>query len=176
MGGFSEEDDQYFGTPFWGADSKELYVSREPRRQNVLDLYAVSAGDGSRRAVYHEEYPTWVEWIEGMIFTEKGLYMARNFETGWEQIYFLGYDGSLKRLTSGENWDISLLKVDEKKGDVWFTAKRDSRLHLALYRLDRKGRITALTDPEFNLAGLELSEDGRSFTASLSTASRPWRK
>lgn len=173
---FSEEDDQYFGTPFWGADSKELYVSREPRRQNVLDLYAVSAGDGSRRAVYHEEYPTWVEWIEGMIFTEKGLYMARNFETGWEQIYFLGYDGTLKRLTSGENWNISLLKVDEKKGDVWFTAKRDSRLHVTLYRLDRKGRITALTDPEFNLAGLELSEDGRSFTASLSTASRPWRK
>ncbi|HCZ22921.1 MAG TPA: peptidase S9 family protein [Rikenellaceae bacterium] len=173
---FSEDEDQYFGTPFWGADSKELYVSREPRRQNVLDMYAVSVSDGSRRSVYHEEYPTWVEWIEGMIFSDKGLYMARNFETGWEQIYFLGYDETLKRLSSGENWDISLVKVDEKKGNVWFTAKRDSRLHTSLYKLDRKGRITALTDPEYNLSGLKISDDERTFTASLSTSSKPARK
>ena len=96
---FDEKEDQYFGTPFWGADSRELYVSREPRRQNVLDLLAVNVSDGSKRSVYHEEYPTWVEWIEGMIFTDNGLYMARNFETGWEQIYFLSYSGELKRLS-----------------------------------------------------------------------------
>jgi len=171
---FDDSPEQYFGTPFWGADSQEFYVSREPRRQNVLDLYAVSVADGSRRQVYHEEYPTWVEWIEGMIFTEKGLYMARNFETGWEQIYFLGYDGTLKRLSGGPNWNIRLLKVDEKKGDVWFTAKRDNRLHTTLYRLDRKGRITALTDPELNVTGIEIAEDGKTFQARASTARSPW--
>ncbi len=173
---FDDSPEQYFGTPFWGADSQEFYVSREPRRQNVLDLYAVSVEDGSRRQVYHEEYPTWVEWIEGMIFTEKGLYMARNFETGWEQIYFLGYDGTLKRLSSGPNWNIRLLKVDGKQGDVWFTAKRDNRLHTTFYRLDRKGRITALTDPELNVAGVEISEDGKRFEARASTAHSPWLK
>ena len=170
---FEETPEQYFGTPFWGADSRELYVSREPRRQNTLDLFAVSVTDGSRRHVYHEEYPTWVEWITGMIFKEKGLYMARNFETGWEQIYFLGYDGTLKRLTEGENWDISLLKVDEKKGDIWFMAKRDNRLHTTLYRLDKKGRITALTDPELNAAGVRISEDGKTFRAMLSNGRTP---
>ena len=172
---FDDSPEQYFGTPFWGADSQELYVSREPRRQSVLDLYAVSVTDGSKRQVYHEEYPdAWVEWIEGMIFTDKGLYMARNFESGWEQIYFLGYDGTLRRLTDGENWDIRLLKVDEKKGDVWFTAKRDSRLHTTFYRLDRKGRITALTDPELNVTGVRISEDGKRFEARASTARSPW--
>ena len=170
---FDDSPEQYFGTPFWGADSRELYISREPRRQNRLDLYAVRVDDGSKRQVYHEEYPTWVEWIEGMIFTDKGLYMARNFETGWEQIYFLGYDGSLRRLTDGENWNIALLRADEKQGDVWFTAKRDSRLHTTLYRLDRKGRITALTDPEYNASGVRISEDGKTFTATLSTARSP---
>ena len=172
---FDDSPEQYFGTPFWGADSRELYVSREPRRQSVLDLYAVSVQDGSKRQVYHEEYPdAWVEWIEGMLFTEKGLYMARNFESGWEQIYFLGYDGTLRRLTEGENWNIRLLKADGKKGDVWFTAKRDSRLHTTLYRLDRKGRITALTDPELNLSGVRISEDGKTFESAASTARRPW--
>ena len=171
---FDDSPEQYFGTPFWGADSRELYVSRMPRRQSVLDLYAVSVADGSKRPIYHEEYPdAWVEWSEGMIFTEKGLYMARNFETGWEQIYFLGYDGTLKRLTDGENWGIRLLRVDEKKGDVWFTAKRDDRLHTALYRLDRKGRITALTDPALNLSGAWISVDGKTFEAVASTARKP---
>ena len=172
---FDDSPEQYFGTPFWGADSQELYVSHEPRRQSVLDLYAVSVRDGSKRPVYHEEYPdAWVEWIEGMIFTEKGLYMVRNFESGWEQIYFLGYDGTLRRLTEGENWNVSLLRVDEKKGDVWFTAKRDNRLHTTLYRLDRKGRVTALTDPELNVAGAWISEDGKTYEASASTARIPW--
>lgn len=170
---FEESAEQYFGIPFWGADSKEFYIAREPRRQSQLDLYAVSATDGSKRHVYHEEHSTWVDWIEGMIFTEKGLYMARDFETGWQQIYFLGYDGTLKRLTEGRNWDINLLKVDEKKGDVWFTAKRDSRLRVTLYRLDRKGRVTALTDPEFTVSGIRISEDGKTFTASISNLNTP---
>lgn len=171
---FDYTQDQYFGTPFWGKDSKELYVSWEPRRQNILDLYAVQVEDGSMRHVYHEEYPTWVEWIEGMIFTDKGLYMARNFETGWEQLYFLGYDGLLSRLTEGENWDMKLLKVDEKKGDIWFVAKRDSRLHPSLYRVDKKGRIFSLTDPAYWAKNVVFSEDMKSFSAELSNSVTPW--
>lgn len=167
--------DQYFGIPFWSKDSREFYVAREPRRQNTLDLYAVSAADGSKRHVYHEEYPTWLNWIEDMIFTDEGFYMARDFETGWEQIYFLGFDGSLKRLTEGENWAVSLVRADEKTGDLWFRAKRDSRVNVALYRLDRKGRVIALTDPEMNLGKLTFSPDGKTFDAELSTASIPVR-
>ena len=169
---FDYTQDQYFGSPFWSPDSRELFVPREPRRQNTLELFAVSASDGSLREVYREEYPTWVEWIDDMLFTDDGFYMARNFETGWEQIYFLGYDGSLTRLTDGENWDIRLLRTDGK-GRVWFTAKRDSRLHPALYLLDRKGRVTALTDPELYVEGVQFSEDGKSFTAYVSTARTP---
>lgn len=164
------DSDCYFGTPFWSADSRELYVSRMPRRQNQLDLIAVSAADGSHRGVYHEEYPTWINWIEDMLFTDKGLYMARDFESGWQQIYFLGFDGSLRRLTDGENWDISLLKVDKKS--LWFTARRDSRLHPSLYRLDLKsGKVYSLTSPDYWVRGVKIADDG-TFTASCSSAHR----
>ncbi len=171
---FPYDSEQYFGTPFWSADSQELFVSRMPRRQSLLEVFAVSSSDGSKRPVYSESYPTWVTWIEGMLFTDKGLYMARNFETGWEQIYFLGFDGSLKRLTDGRNWDINLLKANPRTGDVWFLAKRDSRIHQALYRLDRKGRIHTLTDPEYSAFGVEISDDFKTFKARLSNARTPW--
>ncbi len=173
---FSDDPEQYFGTPFWGPGSDELFVSRMPRRQSLLEVFAVSATDGSKRPVYSESYPTWVTWIEGMLFTSKGLLMARNFETGWEQIYFLGYDGTFKRLTDGQNWDIRLLKYDEKKGDLWFTAKRDSRLTPTLYRLDKKGRIYTLTDPSYYTASVKISDDGKTFTARLSNARTPWKE
>lgn len=164
-------EDTYYGTPFWSADSRELYVSVMPRRQSSLDLIAAGL-DGKHRQVYHEEYPTWIEWIQDMLFTDKGLYMARDFESGWQQIYFLGFDGSLKCLTEGQNWDVSLLKVDPKRRVLWFTAKRDSRLHPSLYKLDlRSGRITPLTSPDYWVRNVHIADNG-TFTAQCSSATR----
>ncbi len=74
--------DQYFGIPFWGPDSQEFFIARMPRLQNTIDLYAVNVTDGSKRHVYNETYKTWLNWFEGVIFTDNGLYMAREFETG----------------------------------------------------------------------------------------------
>ena len=168
--------DQYFGIPFWGPDSKELFIARMPRLQNTIDLYAVNHADGSKRHVYHETYKTWLNWFDGVIFTDNGLYMAREFETGWQQIYFLSYDGKeFRRLTDGPNWDVALVRVDEKKGDVYFTAKRDAVAKQALYKVDRKGEIKALTDPAYNATGISFSPDGKYFVASLSNVTTPTR-
>ena len=171
---FDPVEDQYFGIPFWGADSREFFISRMPRIQNTLDLYAVSAVDGSKKHIYHEEYGTWIDWINDVIFTDTGLYMTRAFETGWQQIYFLSYDGSeFRRLTDGPNWSVSLERVDERGGNVYFSAQRDSRVKSALYRVDRKGRITALTDTSYNVSGVSFSPDGKYFAAAVSNMSTP---
>ncbi|MDO5442311.1 MAG: DPP IV N-terminal domain-containing protein [Bacteroidia bacterium] len=173
---FDEKEDQYFGIPFWGADSEGFFVAREPRLQHELDLYCVSAKDGSKQHIYHEEYKTWLDWPEEMQFTENGLYMVRAFETGWEQIYFLSYDGkTFKRLTDGENWRTSIIRVDEKAGDVYFTSNRDATASAALYKVDKKGVITALTDPQFNVTGVTFSPDGKYFVAALSNFTTPNR-
>ena len=170
---FDEKEDQYFGIPFWSDDSRTFYVAREPRIQNTLDLYAVSPVNGSKNVLYHEFYPTWLDWIEGMLFTEKGLYMVRAFETGWQQIYFLGYDGSVRRLTDGPNWRIALVRA-EKDGTVYFTAQRDE-LHIrqALYKVSPKGVITPLTDESLNVSGVQFSPDGKYFVAQTSSLAVP---
>ena len=165
---FDPTQDQYFGIPFWSADSQTFYVAREPRIQNTLDLYAVNPADGSKRAIYHEEVPTWLDWIDGMLFSDKGLYMVRSFETGWQQIYFLSYDGTtLKRLTDGPNWRVSLERID-KDGTVYFVAERDSHVRKALYKVSPKGVITALTDPALDVSGVKFSPDGKHFVCQLS--------
>ena len=171
---FDPELDQYFGIPFWGPDSKEFFIARMPRLQNTIDLYAVNAADGSKRHVYNETYKTWLNWFDGVKFTDRGLYMAREFETGWQQIYFLSYDGSeFRRLTDGPNWNLSILHIDEKKGDVYFTAKRDAVAKQTIYKVDRKGVIRALTDPAYNATGAVFSPDGKYFVCSYSNVTTP---
>ena len=171
---FDEKEDQYFGTPFWSADSRTFFVAREPRIQNTLDLYAVNPTDGSKKAIYHEEVPTWLDWMEDMLFTDKGLYMVRSFETGWQQIYFLSYDGGiLKRLTDGPNWRIGLVRA-EKDGTVFFTAERDSHVRTTLYKVSPKGVITALTDTAMNVAHVSFAPDGKHFVSLASNLQKPW--
>ena len=166
--------DQYFGIPFWGPDSKEFFIARMPRLQNTIDLYAVNVQDGSKQHVYNETYTTWLNWFDGVVFTDNGLYMAREFETGWQQIYFLSYDGkTFRRLTDGPNWNVAIVRVDEKKGDVYYTAKRDAVAKQALYKVNKKGVITALTDPAYNATNISFSPDGKYFVASLSNMTTP---
>ena len=171
---FDTTSEQYFGPPFWSPDSKEFFVPRMPRLQNTLDLYAVNPTDGTKRHVYHETYKTWLNWIDSAIFTETGLYMVREFETGWQQIYYLSYDGNtFRRLTDGTNWSVKIKRVDEKRGDVYFTAKRDVTVREALYKVDKKGNVTALTDPAYTVSGVQFSPDGKYFVASYSNSKNP---
>ncbi len=173
---FDPAQDQYFGIPFWGPDSREFFIARMPRLQNTLDLYSVNAADGSKKHIYNETYKTWLNWIDPVVFTEKGLYMAREFETGWQQIYFLSYDGrEFRRLTDGTNWTVRVLRVDEKKGVVYFTGKRDATVRQALYKVDSKGVITALTDPAYNVQNVRFSPDGKYFAAAISNSRTPTR-
>ena len=184
---FEEQEDQYFGTPFWGADSKAFFVQREPRVQNTLDLYAVSPVDGTKTHIYHETYKTWLDWLSGIEFGEKGLYMVRAFETGWQQIYYLSYDGSVcKRLTEGENWRVSLLRVDEGKAvaskrfdgtraAVYFTGERDrNHVRTGLFKAVG-GKVIPLTDPLLGVSRVEFAPDGKTCTALLSNFTTPYQ-
>lgn len=171
---FNAADDQYFGTPFWGPDSRSLFVSREPRLQNTLDLYRVDSEDGSKQPIYHEEYKTWIDWIDGMLFTSNGLYMVRSFETLWQQLYFLSYDGKVfKRLTDGDNWRMSLVAANEKSGEVFFTAERGQHVRRGLYKYSPKRGIKTLTDTSLDVSKVVPSPDFKHFAVQLSNYSTP---
>lgn len=138
--------------------------------------------DGSKKHIYHETYKTWLDWIDGMLFGRDGIYMVRSFETNWQQIYYLSYDGAvLKRLTDGENWRMSLVDVKEGKAvkgfdgsssEVLFVAERDSRVRSGLYSVC-KGVIRNISDPSMNVASVKVSPDQRYAVALASNSRTP---
>lgn len=129
--------DGYFGIPFWSADSRDFYVPTLPRIQNDLNLFAVDAATGVKRLIYNEKYPTWLDWFESMEFGRNGLYVARRFETGWNQIYYISYDGkTVLRLTDGRLWAATVLKADESGGKLYFSAKLDGAPRVTVFSVD----------------------------------------
>ncbi len=174
--GFEEDPDQYFGTPFWGPDSRYFFISRMPRSQQSLELYSVSVADGDMKRVYSETGSTWVDWISGAIFTSEGLYMSRCLDGEWQQVYFLSYSGDeFRQLTDGRFWNLSLLDVQEKTGEVCFTSYNESYVRLSVYKVDRKGRTEILTDPAYDVRSAVFSPDGKYFSATYSNSVTPDR-
>lgn len=190
--GDSNVCDGYFGIPFWSADSRDFYVPALPRIQNDLNLFAVDASTGAKRLIYNEKYPTWLEWFDSMEFGTDGLYVARRFETGWDQIYFISYDGkTVRRLTDSRLWSATVLKVDERLGKLYFSAKLDGTPRVGVFSVDiprmsgskagrassgKYGRLTSLTPPELNAAGVEFADDALSFKAFVSNSTTPTKQ
>lgn len=174
---FDWKEDQYFGIPFWNAEGDKFIVPWMPREQDHLVLYSLDTnGDGilKKNPIYDEKQKTWIDWMEDMHFTPKGFYMVRDFDM-WEQIYYQSFDGkTFKKITEGKNWGVQILTIDEKKGEIIFTARREISTRVDVYKVSLKtGRITRLSEGEYNYAGVRVSPDNKHFVAMRSNVTTP---
>ncbi len=169
---FDPKEDQYFGTPFWSGDGTKLMVSWMDRAQDNLRLYAVTPQTGDKVLVYKEHQNSWIDWMEDMLFTKEGIYITRDF-SGWQQIYYLTYDGKVfEQLTSGPNWGVHLLKVDKKH--LFFTAKREATTRVDIYRVDLKSKVLQrISYGPYSFSGVQVSDDGKTVAATLSNYRTP---
>lgn len=171
---FDHKKDQYFGIPYWSGNAQLFIVPWMPRDQNEMIIYKIEPATGEKTAIYTEKQDTWINWVSVASFTDKGLYMVRDFEM-WEQIYYLSYDGSkYEKITSGENWGIRILKVDEKGGNIYFTARREISSRKDLYKVNIKTKkIDRLSVGEYDYNSVLISPDNKNFVASYSNATTP---
>lgn len=174
MADFNREDDQYFGIPFWNAEGNRFIIPWMPREQNNLILYTVDPQTGKKEKIYDEKQKSWIDWMEDMHFTQEGFYMVRDFDL-WEQIYFQSFDGKrLEKITDGNNWGVNILKVDEKGGYIYFTARREISTRNDVYKVSLKTKqIQRLSEGEYNYVAVSLSDDNKYFTAMRSNSSTP---
>jgi dipeptidyl-peptidase 4 len=167
--------DQYLGTPFWSPDSRQVLLQWMNRSQDTLKLFALNPKTGKKREVYTEHQPSWVEWIDQVTFLKKGKeFLLLTDRDGWMHLYHYGADGTLLRqLTKGE-WSVAALQtVDEKRGMVYFTAKKESPTRTDLYRVGLNGKgFERLTFGPYTHT-VRVSPAGECFTTSYSNAATP---
>ena len=172
---FNEADDQYFGIPYWSGDSQRFIVPWMPREQNEMFIYQVDPKQGTKSPIYEETQPTWIDWVTEGHFTGEGMYMVRDFSL-WEQIYYVPYDGSapVKQLTTGKNWNIRILKVDEKAGLLFYSANCDSPVRRDVYKVDMKNQKTEkISFGPYNFETVLISPDNKQYVAVYNNAQTP---
>lgn len=175
---FNTKEDQYFGTPYWNSNGVNIMVQWMDREQSNFVLYDVNSFDGAKKPIYKEYQKTWIDWIDDIHFGKTGFYFVRDFEL-WEHIYFQSYDGSkLERLTDGMNWGIKIRSFDEKKGVIYFTARREASVRNDIYKLtlsEEESSVKRISAGEYNYSEPVVSPDGKYILAVHSALNVPSR-
>ncbi len=174
---FKEEDDQYFGQPYWTPDGKSVWIQWMNRGQDSLLVYAVDPNNGKKKLIYLENQSTWINLDEveriRFLHANKG-FIIKSDKDGWEQLYWHNPDGTLKnKITSGANWAIEILHIDTISNTIYFTSKEYKSTQIDLYRVGIDGKNqTRLTFGEFTHA-VDLSPNGNYFITRYSNAQTP---
>ena len=177
---FNENEDQYFGMPYWTPDAKTLLIQWMNRGQDNLIIYAVNPSTGSKKEVYNEKQKTWIDLDDqggriSFLANNKG-FILQSDKDGWDQLYLHNNDGTLKnQITTGPNWSTSVQFIDEAKNIIYFTSRQQNSVRTDLYRVDFDGKNQMrLTFGDYTHAA-DLSPNGSYFTTRYSNASTPDR-
>jgi len=173
---FDPKMDQYFGTPFWMADSKTLWMQWMNRDQNNLIIYSVNPQSGSKSIIYQEKQNTWVDWFENMYFFKNSQgFILKSDKSGWGHFYYYGLEGNLKKQLTSGTWRVTeLMMVDERAQEIYFTARQENSTRNDLYRVSLKGteEPQRLTFGNYDHQ-ISLAPDGKHFITTYSNLTTP---
>jgi len=174
---FNPKDDQYFGEPIW-TPSGDLWVQWMNRGQDQLKVYAIDLNNGKKTAIYEERQPTWITLDDfgRFEFVPGGKqFILKSDKDGWENLYLHDISGRfINKITDGNFWGTSILKIDEKARQVWFKARKEHSARFDIYRvgLDGKG-LTRMSFGEYSHDQASISPNGKYFITTYSNLSTP---
>lgn len=136
------EVDQYIAWPFWTPDSKKLAVQVINRDQDKMEIILADPSTGDFTTIYEEKQKAWLDFYKDIHVMKDGSgFIVRSVRSGWENLYYYGWDNSLKaRLTDFDFRVTSISRVDEKRKLVYFTATGPESTDLHLYRVGLDGK------------------------------------
>lgn len=146
------ENDQYLPRMQWTQDANTLAVMRMNRLQDKMELLLADATTGTIRPLYTEEDKAYVEVPDTWRFLQDGKQMLLTSEKdGYNHIYIIDITGRVwqQDLTPGSYDVVAVKGVNEKTGDIYFTAHYTSPINTDLMTVnykDKKPSVTRLGD------------------------------
>lgn len=174
---FNQKDDQYFGAPYWTPEG-ELWVQWMNRGQDNLKIFNIDFSNGSKKLVYEESQPTWIDLDESsrieFLSAGKG-FILKSDKDGWENLYLHDKEGKqINQVTNDNFWGTAILKVDEKAKQIWFRARKENSARFDVYRIGFDGKgLSRLSFGEFSHDQVSISPTGKYFITTYSNLSTP---
>ena len=146
----------------WIPETNKLVIQRLNRLQNTNQIMLSEVKrdllGGIRttplKTIFTEKDDAWVDIHNDMKWIEQGGYFTWTSERdGWRHLYLVSADGEEIKLLTPGNYDvISVIKIDDKAGWVYYIASPDNATQRYLYRTTMDGtgvteRLTPADQP-----------------------------
>ncbi len=162
----------------WAPNSDEIVFQYLNRLQNTNRVMLGNIRTGDVRTVLTEKDSAWVDVVDDMHWLDNGKEFTWVSERdGWRHVYVVSRPGDKIRLVTPGKFDvISVQKIDEKGGWLYYIASPDNPTQRYLYRvrLDGKGmpeRLTPINQPGTH--SYQISPDAKWAFHTYSTFDRP---
>lgn len=156
----------YIWAAEWAKDGSEIFVRRTDRLQKHYDLGACSIATAVCRSVVRESRPaSWTEGEAPRFLSDGKRFIWTSERTDFRNLYLYDTSGKqLAELTRNAFDAVDIIKVDEKAGWLWYTARSgDNHMLVQLHRVKLDGAGNRrLTDPKLTHR-VDVSPDGRYF-------------
>ena len=146
---FADGPEHYLTCLDWNRSGGKLYLQWLNRDQEKLKIFAYDCRSLKLQLLYEEKQKTWIDFFgsEDFAVLESGAFVLRSSKDGWNHLYLVGADGKEKKLTTGE-WPVKKIDhIDERRGQVYFSACREDSAATAIYAVPLAGgaikRLTA---------------------------------
>jgi dipeptidyl-peptidase-4 len=171
-----EENDSYVVPGFsWTPDSAAVCYRTLNRAQNRQEVWLLTLEGGSRRTLFVEEDPHWINVVDPPRFLRDGRYLWKSERSGFAHLFVGRTAGGLPQpITRGE-WVVDKIAgVDEASGYVYFTATEENVRRRPIYRvaLDGTGFAKITSTPRGQHSAV-LSPNGKFLLDTYSSVSEP---
>ena len=170
-----DEKDIYIPRVDWSPDGNWLFVQRQNRLQNVLELLSVDPASGESEVILTEKAQDgyWVNLSDNYRFLKDGTMLWWSESDGWAHLYLRTREGAVQ-LTKGE-WEVKdLVGVDEDARRIWFTGTKDDPLETHVYTMsiDDPSSIRRVTELGYT-NGASMDAKGQTLLISRSNDTQP---
>ncbi len=132
----------------WVKGQNKIIFQYLNRLQNDDKLMIYDIASGKLSKILEEKDKAWVEVVKNINWINKGReFLWISERDGFRHIYRVDLKGNMRKITMGNYDVISLSKIDEKRGLVYFIASPSDSVRRYLYsvRLDGKGGFKRIT-------------------------------
>ncbi len=126
----------------WADNSTEILFQYLNRKQNTNRLMLGDIKNGKVSTVFTDRDEAWLDVVDDLKWLKGGSQFTWVSEKeGWRQVYIISKEGKLlKKVTPWEMDVISIEKIDERKGWLYFIASPTNATQRYLYRCKLNGK------------------------------------
>ncbi len=173
-----DSQENYIARMEWAENFDELIIQQPNRLQNTNRVLLADARQGTTRTILTETDDAWVDIRDDMHWLKDGREFTWTSERdGWNHLYVVSRHGKETRLLTPGNFDvISVDKVDEAAGCVYFSASPGNATQKYLYRAQLDGSGVTRVTPEDDFEGTnsyDISGNGKLAIHTHSSAGAP---